>query len=93
VETCHGLKVPKTGAYLRGLPFCPDCSKFLNRDRSAALNIRFLFTQTRLLGRPMPEQFAARYKKKAVSNQASWYTEGHVHFQLGRAVWERVRSF
>lgn len=64
VETCHGPKVPKTGAYLRGLLFCPECSIFLNRDRSAALNIRFLFTQTQLLGRSMPKQFVARRKKK-----------------------------
>lgn len=70
VETCHGFKVPKAGIYLRGLLFCPDCSKFLNRDRSAALNIRFLFTQTQLLGLPMPQQFVARRKKKTRSNQA-----------------------
>ncbi|WIA22681.1 hypothetical protein OEZ86_009648 [Tetradesmus obliquus] len=41
VETCHqhGPTVPKAGAYLRGLLFCPECSKFLNpalRLRSSA---------------------------------------------------------
>jgi hypothetical protein len=46
-------------------------SKFLNRDRSAALNIRFLFTQTQLLGCSiMPTQFVARRKQKK-RNQAS----------------------
>jgi hypothetical protein len=59
------------------LLFCPECSKFLNnRDRSAALNIiRFLFTQTQLLGCSiMPTQFVARRRQKKQQkkrNQAS----------------------
>jgi hypothetical protein len=73
VETCHGPKVPEACTYLRGLLFCPDRSKFLNRDRSAALNIHFLFTQTQLLGCSMPTQFVAcrRQKKQKKRNQAS----------------------
>jgi transposase len=64
--------VPKAGTYLRGLLFCPECSKFLNRDRSAALNIRFLFTQMQLLGCSMPTQFVARRRqKKPKRNHAS----------------------
>jgi hypothetical protein len=66
------VTVPKAGAYLRGLLFCPECSKFLNRDRSAALNICFLFTQTQLLGCSMPTQFVARRRlKNQKRNQAS----------------------
>jgi hypothetical protein len=50
----------------RGVPSTSSSS-----SRLLALNMRFLFTQTQLLGHPMPEQFAARYQKKALSNQAS----------------------
>jgi hypothetical protein len=71
VETCRGPKVPEACTCLRGSLSCPDCSKFLNRDRSAALNIRFLFTQTQLLGCSLPTQFVARRRqKKQKRNQA-----------------------
>lgn len=71
VQTCHGGgRVPDNGVRLRGLLFCPNCSKYLNRDRSAALCIRYLFVETQMLGRPMPTQFRPRRRRTARNNQA-----------------------
>jgi hypothetical protein len=63
-EQKHGLIVPKKGFYQRGLLFCPKCSKFLNRDRSGAMNIRYLHVVTKLMDLEFPKPFKARYKKK-----------------------------
>lgn len=72
VQTCHGGgMVPDNGVRLRGLLFCPNCSKYLNRDRSAPLCIRYLFVQTQMLGRPMPAQFKPRRQKVTRNKQAS----------------------
>lgn len=56
----HGHVVPRNAAYQRGLLFCPNCSNFLNRDKSAALNIRYLWIETVVMGQPWPARFKAR---------------------------------
>ena len=64
VHTEHGPRVPRAGMWLRGLLFCPNCSKFLDRDRSAAMNIRFLYMATQMFGLPVPEAFKRRAKQR-----------------------------
>jgi hypothetical protein len=63
-DQCHGAVRPSRNdsacSNQRGLLFCPNCSRYLNRDKSAALNIRFLWMTTRLHGHPMPAAFRAR---------------------------------
>jgi hypothetical protein len=61
---CHGQRVPRSDAhdYQRGLLFCPNCSRYLNRDKSAALNIAYLWAVTALNNQPMPDMFRARRK-------------------------------
>ena len=80
---CHGPKVPKDGIYQRGLLFCPKCSKYLNRDVSGALNIRYLFALTQLMHLAVPPAFkrrknninAANADKAAVAAPTASYTE------------------
>ncbi len=59
----HGMVVPKASEYRRGLLFCPKCSKFLNRDLSAALNIRYLYIVTQMAKDKVPKPFMQRSRK------------------------------
>ena len=60
VQQGHSAVVPRKATYERGLLWCPTCSRFLNRDKSAALCIAYLYTETQLLGRSVPRAFQAR---------------------------------
>ena len=58
----HGAVVPKDAEYLRGLQYCSQCDRFLNRDRNSALAIAKVFFITQVLCEPTPEAFIARRK-------------------------------
>ena len=77
-----GDVVPRTAHYQRGLLFCPNCSNYLNRDKSAALNIRFLWLETFVQNRPWPSQFKARRSQKGrripIAMPAMVYRRGEV---------------
>ena len=57
---------------IRGLLFCPKCSKFRNRDEGASINIDYVWRAINIEGLPTPEPFcrAAAAKKRAAEKAA-----------------------
>ena len=57
---------------IRGLLFCPNCSKFRSRDEGASINIDYVWRAINIEGLPTPEPFcrAAAAKKRAAEKAA-----------------------
>ena len=63
---CHGARIPyKCGNVMgiTGLLFCPECDKFVNRDKVGSLNIGDNFGR-RMRGEPVLEAFQVQKKKR-----------------------------
>jgi len=57
----HGIKMPKACHKVRGLRFCPNCVKYLNRDMNGSINIGNVWRSVHIEGQGIPKAFDRKH--------------------------------